>query len=162
MKIYTGPAIPTTYDPLWPSYTNLTPAQILSFQSFPQDLIKYLMTRRWLAETSGITVGGIKLNTQLSDQQKIAALKQGFDNGAITGSVSFFDASGNVQSVNSATATALYNSIVSFVQSTYSTAATLQSGVNANPATVTTRKAIDAAYAVIAPNSPSATNPSPT
>lgn len=154
-------ALPTVYDPAWMRFTNLTPAQIVAFQGFPQDLLLYASTRRWLAEISGTTVSGIPLNTQDRDQAKVSQLKQAFDAGVIAGgTVSFSDATGNIQTVNAATATALYAAIVAFVQSTYTTYANLFAGINAK--TITTRKQIDAAYAAIAPNSPSTTNPSPT
>jgi hypothetical protein len=153
--------LPKTYDPAWQAYVNLTPAQIFAFQSFPKDLVKYASLQRWRAEISGITIAGIPLTTQWSDQQKISALKQAFDAGAIS-QVSFFDADGNVQSVNAAAATAVFTGVVQFVQSTYNTLATLVAGINAATPTVTTRKQIDTAIAAVAPNSPSATNPSPT
>jgi hypothetical protein len=35
-KLYTGHIIPTTYDPQWRSYTNLTPAQIDAFKAMPE------------------------------------------------------------------------------------------------------------------------------
>jgi hypothetical protein len=149
-------ALPTTYDPTWQNYINLTPAQVVAFQSFPQDLLRYLQTRRWLAEISGITINNIPLTTQYTDQAKIAQLKQAFDNGAITGPVSFFDAQNNIRQVNATAATVIYNAMVTFVQSVYTTAATLQNGINATPPTITTRAQIDAAIAAIAPNSPSA------
>lgn len=157
-------ALPTVYDSNWQAFNNLTPQQVLAFQSFPQDLVKYAANQRWLAESSGVTIGGISVTTMDRDQAKVAQLKQAFDNGAIppTTVIPFFDANGNIQSVNAAVATILYNGVVAFVESTFKTAATLVAGINATPATITTRKQIDAAYAAIAPNSPSATTPSPT
>ncbi len=146
-------ALPTVYVPQWNGYTNLSEAQKTAFRGFPQDLMVYSQLRRWGAEISGTTVAGIPLTTQDRDQQKIAALKQAFDTGVIS-SVQFFDASGAVQTVNAAAATAIYSGVVTFVQSTYTTAATLQAQILAK--TVTTRAQIDAAYAAIAPNSPSA------
>lgn len=35
-KLYTGLAVPTTYDPQWRTYTNLTPAQIDAFKAMPE------------------------------------------------------------------------------------------------------------------------------
>ena len=160
IRLYIGPVVPMAYDPTWQTYTNLTPAQIAAFQSFPEDLLIYANTRRWMAEISGITVGGVPLTTQDRDQSKIAQLKQAFDNGTLTNPVPFSDASGATQTVDAAAATALYTAVVRFVEATYTALATLKVGI-AN-ATITSRKQIDAAYAAIAPNSPSATHPSPT
>lgn len=151
--LYTGPAIPTQYDPGWRRFTNLTPAQITSFEQFPQALLLYASQRRWQAEISGTTVGGIALTTQLQDQQKIAGLKQAFDAGVLT-STPFFDAAGNIQTVNAVAFNAIYAAVVQFVDVTYQTAAQLVVGIKGG--TITTQAQIDAAYAAIAPNSPSA------
>lgn len=159
-RLYTGPVVPLTYDPSYQTFTNLTPAQIVAFESFPQALSFYLRDRRWKAEISGFTFHGIPLTTLDRDQAKVGQLKQGFDTGAITGTVPFFDAAGNVQIVDSATASAIYNAVVNFVQLTFSVAASLQTGIGNG--TITTRLQIDQALAAVAPNSPSATNPSPT
>lgn len=35
-KLYTGPAVPITYDLQWRTYTNLTPAQIDAFKAMPE------------------------------------------------------------------------------------------------------------------------------
>ena len=35
-KLYTGAAVPITYDPQWRTYTNLTPAQIDAFKAMPE------------------------------------------------------------------------------------------------------------------------------
>lgn len=153
-------ALPSVYDPTWQSYTNLTPSQILAFQAFPQDLVFYVRSRRWMAERSGVTVASVPLTTSEGDQAKVAQLKQAFDTGAVVGTVDFFDANGTVHAVDAAAATAIYRGVVSFVQQTYSTAANLVAGINSK--SIATRKQIDAAYAAIAPNSPSATNPSST
>jgi hypothetical protein len=153
---YNGPAEPTAYDSTWQIYTNLTAAQIAWFESQPADLLNYASTRRWLAEISGTTVAGVPLGTQDRDQAKIAQIKQAFDNGALTGSVSFSDAAGNTQSVTAAMATQIYNGVVAFVQGTYMAYAALKAGIQATPPTVTSRAQIDAAFAEIAPGSPSA------
>ncbi len=149
-------ALPKSYDPLWQGYTNLTQAQVAAFKSFPEDLAIHLKFRRWQAEISGTTVGGIPLSTQDRDQLKIAALKQAFDTGALTGTIPFFDAAGNVHVVDAAAATAIYNGVVAFVAQTFKTAAQLDAAVKAASPTITSRAQIDAAYAAIAPNSPSA------
>lgn len=144
-KQYSGPPIPVTYDPLWTLFTNLTPEQVAAFQSFPQDLLKYAKPRRWLAETSGLTLNGIPIATQDRDQQKIAMLKQALDDGVLTGNIQFFDGAGNVQVMTPAQVTAMYTAVVKFVEATYDTAATVVAGIKAG--TITTRKQIDAAYA---------------
>lgn len=152
-------ALPQVFDTTWQGYTNLSAAQVAAFQAFPQDLLAYVSLRRWLAEESGITALGVPITTRASDQDKISQLKQGFDTGAITGTVSFSDAAGNTQTVNAAAATAIYTAVVQFVQSTYTAMANLKAGIKATPPTITKRSQIDAALAAIAPNSPSATNP---
>lgn len=43
--IYTGSAVPQTYNPNWRLFTNLTPAQTAAFQAFPQDLGRYMLWR---------------------------------------------------------------------------------------------------------------------
>lgn len=160
--LYTGPVVPTVWDPGWRRFTNLTAAQILVFQGFQQDLLLYAAQRRWLAEISGVNVAGIPLNTQDRDQSKIGQLKQAFDNGTLPNAtpVNFFDATGAVHAVDAVAATAIYQGIVDFVQNTYAVAANMVAGINIG--SITTRKEIDAAYAAIAPNSPSALNPSET
>lgn len=155
-------ALPTVYISGWQKFTNLTVQQVVAFESLPEALILYTKERRWQAEISGITVNGALITTALADQQKIAGLKQAIDNATITGNSNFFDGNGNVQDLSPAQVTAMYNAVVSFVKATYDTAATLVTGINATPPSVTTRKAIDAAYAAFAPNSTSAKNSSPT
>lgn len=167
IKLYQSPpnsgsndgAAPQNYDPLWQAFVNLTPSQILAFQSFPQDLIKYTSIRRWQAELSGVTVGGIPLTTDSESQSKISQLKQAFDTGAIS-QVSFKDATGNFHSVDLAAATAVYTGVVQFIQALRDAEATIVTGINGS--TITTRKQIDAAIGPLAPSSVSATNPSPT
>lgn len=147
--------LPTVWDPLWANYDNLTLQQITAFQNMPPALLRYLAQMRWQAEISGVTLNAIPLTTQDRDQQKIAGLKQAFDNGAITGTVAFSDAAGNTQIVDATATTAIYRGVVTFVQQTYATAASLKAAINATPPTVTTRVQIDQAFAAIAPNSPS-------
>ena len=107
-------ALPTTYDPAWQTYTNLTQAQIAAFAHFPQDLLIYAHQRRWEAQITIL-------------QPPTLPTSQG-----IGQAVSAF--------------TALLNAHRQLLT-------TIGSSVN-------TRKAIDAIYGPIAPNSSSAKNPS--
>lgn len=107
-------ALPTAYDPNWPTYVNLTPAQIVAFQKFPQDLLRYAAQRRWEAM---IIETDPKLMTAIPTLANIVA--------------NLF---------------AAHDRVIS--------------SINSN--TITSRSQIDAAFASIAPNSPSALNPSVT
>jgi hypothetical protein len=162
--------IPTTYDPNWAFYNDpkLTPAQIAAFQAFPQDLTKYTGTRRWQKEicstvpgvsyltasfitipsSASADIAGLQITTDLVSQQKIAAVKQAFDNGTLTGTMPFLAVNG-VRNLSAADITALYGYVVRYVQATYVTAATLLAGINASPQTITTRAQVDAAFAAI-------------
>lgn len=71
---YTGPSIPTAYDPGWQTYTNLTQEQIAAFQSFPEDLLKYLALKRWQKGISGTTWRGITIDTQDADISLITTM----------------------------------------------------------------------------------------
>lgn len=150
MSIYSGPSVPTTYDPQWIFFTNLTPTQVLAFQAFPQELAKYVGTKRWLTEIAAITLpSGINIDMNALSQQKIAALKQAIDNGTIVVPVGGFPfiALDGVHMLSAADITNLYTSVVHAVQATYSVAADLIAQINAT--TITTRAQIDAAFAAI-------------
>lgn len=153
-------ALPSAFIPGWWTFKNLTADQVLAFQGFPQDLLQYLASRRQLAEWSGVTVAGIPLLTQDKDQAKVDQMMHAFDRGVIT-TQPFFDGVGNVHVVNAAQASMIYSAVVGFVSQTFVVAKQLFDGITATPPTITTRKQIDAELAVVAPNSPSATNPSP-
>lgn len=162
-------ALPTSYDPTWPSYTNLTPQQILAFQTFPQDLVKYALLRRWLAEITTMpvtmTVQGASrtLQIDMSDrgQARIDKLARKWGSNA-TATTAFVDTTGTIFNLSAANLMTIDNAVTALVEQLHTELATLMSGINVVPPTVTTRKAIDAAYAAIVPNSPSGINPSPT
>jgi hypothetical protein len=163
-------ALPTQYDPGWQSYTDLSVEQIAAFQAFPQDLTKYIGIRRWQTEinawpagskpayitlptvAANPTISGMQLATDALSQQRIAALKQAIDNGAVAPSaiqrVPFLAVNG-VYQLTASDVTALYSYVVRYVQATYSVAATLLAQVNATPQTLTTRAPVDAAFAAI-------------
>lgn len=163
-------AIPTQYLVGWNTYTNLTSAQILAFQAFPQDLIAYIALRRWQKEicsslasgqvnyitlptsVSNPNISGLQLTTDMVSQQKIAGVKQGIDNGTITitGSTFPFLAVNGVAMLSASDITALYGYVVRYVQNTYEVAANCLAQVNAVPQTLTTRAAVDSAFAAIA------------
>lgn len=171
-RLYTGPTVPTAYDPTWQTYTNLTQAQKVAFQSFPQALQIYALIRRGLAEsstlpasialTSGAQPIAVTLTASANDKADLLGLVSDYNSGLLTGTMSFVDASNTVRTIDSTGATALYAAVSGFVKALWQAATTLMAGINASPPTVTTRAAIDAVYAPIAPNSPSATNPSAT
>jgi hypothetical protein len=150
-RTYAGPAVPTSYDPSWQLFVNLTPAQIAAFQAFPQDLTKYVGIRRWQTEIAGITLPtGVRLATDQTSQSKIAALKQAIDNGTVNSTGVFpFLALDGVHQLSAADITVLYGFVVRYVQATYVVAASLLAGVNAIPQTITTRAQVDAAFAAI-------------
>ena len=145
---YTGPAVPTTYDPLWGLYQNLTPSQILAFQSFPQDLAIYAAKQRWNKEYSPITVtiSGNTFPVDMSDRgiARVSMLKT-----SGVASVNFYAADGNVYVLSSQDIARLHNGMNTRVQNTYNVLATLLAGINATPPTVTTRDQIDTAFAAI-------------
>ena len=156
-------AIPTVYDPDWGTYTDLSPAQIAAFQAFPQDLMDYASVQRWQAEFSGtaVTYNSVLIPLTTDDRSKalVIGMRQAVDDALVT-SVSFIDASGNSHTLDVNGVKAVHGAIMTFVQTLFAA----QVGVNAaiTGATITKRSQIDAIYASIAPNSPSAKNPSPT
>jgi hypothetical protein len=145
---YTGPAVPTTYDPLWGLFQNLTPSQVLAFQSFPQDLASYAAIKRWNKEfsTFTVTIGGNTFPVDMSDRglSRVTMLKTG-----AAAIVNFYATDGNVYTLSAVQITQMLNAMNTRVQNTYSTLATLLNGINATPATITARSQIDAAFAAI-------------
>jgi hypothetical protein len=154
-RLYAGPDVPVAYDPTWQSFTNLTPAQILVFQSFPQDLNFYIRHKRWTTEISAVTlpvsaanpsISGLVLDTNTESISKIAELKQALDNGTIPASTIIpFSAVNAVANLSAADVTALYKYLVQYVLGTYAISAALLAQVNATPQSLTTRAAVDAA-----------------
>lgn len=154
-KNYTGPAIPTTYDLAWQTYTNLNDAQKAWFGSQPPFLTKCVGQARWQKEIAQLTivstntvVNGMVLDMSADSQRKIAGLKQAVDNGALTGSIPFIAVNG-IFTLAGADVSALYQACVARVQATYTVAATLLGGINASPPTVTTKAQIDTAMAAV-------------
>jgi len=158
-RLYTGPAVPATYDPTWQGYTNLTPAQIAAFQAMPQDLIKYAGQRRWQKEIgstvqgvsylsqSYITVGGIQVTTNDGDLIRLLGLNE-WAKANPNGTTSFTD-NGVAVSITAAQAAALFAAVMAFIQACRQAEATLIAGINATPPTVTSRAQVDAAFAAI-------------
>jgi hypothetical protein len=162
-------AIPTTYDPAWQTYTDLSPAQIEAFKSFPQDLAKYIGVRRWnwelclvsaagpsvpyitLPSSAGTTIAGMQLLTDAESQRKIAALKQAIDSGVLVdqGQGFPFLAVNGVYMVSAADITSIYGYVVRWVQQTYSIAAQLLAQVSATPQQISSRSAVDSAFAAV-------------
>jgi hypothetical protein len=158
-------AIPTVYVPGWGVYTNLTALQIAAFESFPQDLTNYASQRRWLAEISGTSVtytptGGTQVTIPLdtTDRSKtlLIGLRQAADDGAII-ITSFADTAGNFHTLDLTGIKAVHQAVMGFVQALFMAQTQMAAGINAS--TISKRSQIDAAYASIAPNSVSATNP---
>jgi hypothetical protein len=165
-KLYTGPTVPIAYDPAWQTYTNLTPAQIAAFQAFPQDLLKYASSRRWLAETSvlpvTVTLLGVptvlQIDTSDRGQARIDKLSRKWAANA-TATTTFVDATGTPYALNAAAIIAIDNAVTNLIEVLFTAYGQLMAGINAATPTITKRSQIDAAYATIAPNSPSAKNP---
>jgi hypothetical protein len=158
-------ALPTVYVQNWGSFTDLTSAQILAYQAFPQDLIAYIRIRRWHWEicatsttgpppfitlpASAGALAGIQLLTDQASQAKVAALKQAIDNGAVIdqGQGFPFLAVDGVHMVSAADITAIYGYLIRWVQQTYGIAAQLIAQVTSQG--ITTRAPIDAAFAAM-------------
>lgn len=162
---YTGPAVPIAWVADWNLYTNLTPAQVLAFQTFPQDLTIYAATRRWAAETTilpvQLTLAGnpVTLQVDMSDrgQARIDKLCRKWAANA-TATTQFVDTTGTVYALNAANLMALDNAVTNYIEALFTAYASNIAAINA--LTLTTRKGIDAVYAAIAPNSPSGLAPS--
>lgn len=162
-KLYQSPpgsggndgALPTTYDPQWPQYTNLTDAQKTAFKGFPQDLLTYTAQSQYLASLSGtsatIAAGAINL---LTDPISVQATTNCYLNSrdAFTAVVHFTDAAGTIHAVGVPDMKTIYGAIVKFLDTIVSTALNLIGQINATPPTVTTRAQIDSAFVAVAPN----------
>ena len=136
--LYTGPAVPMAYDPVWQTYTNLTKAQIAAFQAMPQDLAKYALIRGWQAQNKPLTVNESTV-TMVSPQATF-----GTDPTTRTMDITIkgimpskFDAA------------AVQTAATNHAQSTHDVYQTLAASINATPPTVTTRAQVDAAFAAI-------------
>lgn len=169
MSLYQSPANsggndgapPTVYDPSWPLFSNLTTSQILAFQAFPQDLMSYSMKRLNAAEISGVTVNTIPLATTGAELAKLSRFQQAMDKAAFA-TTKFIDKTGAVHTLGVPQLQQLFVGVAQFINSLYTAYDQINTAVNATPPTITTRAQIDAIYAPLAPNSPSAINPSPT
>jgi hypothetical protein len=160
-------AIPTVYDPKWPSYIDLSPAQIAAFQAFPQDLTNYVGNLRWWWEISSVpsdgsagttpyitipaghgTISGMQVMTDDRSKQLLAGLKQALDAGVLTvppGGFPFITGNG-VYMLSAQDVTNLSGFVARWVQASFMTAATLLAGINAIPQTITTRAQVVAAF----------------
>lgn len=155
-KSYTGPAVPTAYEASWQTYTNLTQPQIAAFQAFPADLVKYASFKRWAKEVSPLTisdnanatVNGVVLDMGSESQRYMSDAKQAFDNGTLTGSISF-NAKDGAHTFNAADIASIYAAKTERIQETRTALGTLVVGINAAPPTITSRAQIDAAFAVL-------------
>lgn len=166
-------ALPTAYDPAWRSYSaGLTQAQSLAFEAFPQDLLFYAETRRWLAENDGafqvsVTVtplgslNPVTIPVFSDDRSKtlLIGLRQGIDDNIET-TQQFKDANGNWTLLDATGIRTVHSAVFNYVASLFAAENQIHQGVAGK--TITTRKQIDAIFAAIAVNSPSAINPSAT
>jgi hypothetical protein len=160
-------ALPKVYDPNWQRYKNLTPAQVVAFQSFPQDLMKYAILRRWLTSLSGTTasvtpIGAfvpiiIQLKTDGDSMRNTIAMRQAIDDGLIT-TIPYADINNNPIMLDATNAKMVHQAMAAFLANIFNAYAQIVRGINRS--TITTRKQIDAIYAPLAPNSPSGLNPS--
>jgi hypothetical protein len=154
--------LPQVYDVTWQTYTNLTPAQIAAFKSFPQFLNFYAGLRRWLAEISGtaVTYNSVLIPLATDDRSKllVAAMRQAVDDGLIA-TAAFVDVSGNSHTLDVNGVKAVHQAIMGFVQALFAAHVSVIVGINATPQTITNPLQIDAVFAPLAPNSPSALNP---
>lgn len=162
-RAYGGPAIPTTWDPSWNSFTNLTPAQIAAFQAFPQDLTLYTSSQRWQFENrmfaanrvplpnNYVTIGGVpvypsadnigKITAMALDAQMNAADSYTFTVSAPPPTVGL----ATVYTLTAAQAIALFSGVRAYVQQCRDIEGQLVNGINGG--TITSRAQIDAAFA---------------
>ncbi len=143
--------LPAAYDPNWPIYQNLTSQQILTFQSFPQDLKMYASTARWHKEianaTSGfIIVSGVPIDMSEANRALLLGLARAADRNINGGTFSFTD-NGVGITLTAAQGIALVDVVMSYIQTCRTAEKTMLDGINAK--TITTRTQIDAAFAAI-------------
>lgn len=144
-------ALPTKYDPLYRTYSDISAAQIAVFEAFPQDLIKYAGTRRWQKEIAGIMVNGMAVSTAEADRSLLNGLAITAQRSPPDKTFSFTD-NGVAYTLTSAQALALFDAVSGYIQACRSAEATLIAAINPTPPvqpTVTSRAQIDAAFAAI-------------
>ena len=124
----------------WRQYTPPTPADPTAIE-----LKRYAADARWQKETGGMTLpSGARIATDTAAQTKIAAAKDAFDNGTLTGTISFKTDSGFTDA-DAATVTAVYAAVVTHVQGCYVTERSVCGQIDSG--TITTFAQIDEAFA---------------
>ena len=109
------------------------------------ELKTYAAGARWQKETGGMTLpNGARIATDTAAQTKIAAAKDAFDNGTLTGTISFKTDSGFTDA-DAATVTAVYAAVVGHVQGCYVTERSVCDQIDSG--TITTFAQIDEAFA---------------
>jgi hypothetical protein len=126
--IYTGPAVPTAYNPNWGRFKNLTEAQVAWFQSQPEDLTKYAHVARWQLHQKcfGASVALVK------------GLQPPYDDASTP------VATPDIASLHAAV-TAQITDSAKQIEASYATLAAVNAGISAK--TITSRAQIDAALA---------------
>lgn len=108
----------------------------------PTGLIAYAAAKRWRVETGGFTLAGMQIASDATAQTKITATKTAFDNGTLSGTISFKTRSGWV-AADAATVNAVYAALVAHVQACYATERSVSDAIAAG--TITTIAQIDSA-----------------
>jgi hypothetical protein len=111
-----------------------------------QDELKaYAAARRWLVETGGVVIGGIKVATDRESQSMLNAAYN-LAQGNPSFSTMWKGADGNFNVVNAETMIALAQTVGAFVASCFTAEAAVVNGINAG--NITTIAQVDAAIVV--------------
>lgn len=156
-------ALPTTYDPAWQGYTDLTPAQIAAFQAFPQDLVKYAGARRWQKENCFVVAGITYLSQNYITVDGIQVVAPAQNAGLLLGlaywaqrnpgKTTSFTNNGTAVTITTDQALSICDGVTAYVQACRSAEALLLGEINATPPAVTSRAQIDAEFAAISQGS---------
>ena len=116
----------------------------------PAGLLAYAANARFNKEIAGLTVDGSAIATDRGTQAQVTGAYNFLTaNPSLT--LQWKAADGSWATVNLAAITAIANAIAGHVQACFAAEATLDAGINATPATVTTFAQIDAAIAAVTP-----------
>lgn len=113
----------------------------------PVLLAGYAAFKRWLTSISGVAVSGVQIATDDASRGMIAEVKQNFDNGAITGTVSFKALSGWV-TLTGPQITSVNQAVVAHIQACFAAEAAADAAITAG--TCTTFAQVDAFFQSIA------------
>jgi hypothetical protein len=115
---------------------------------FPAGLLAYAAAARFAKETGGITFNGAAVQTDRETQAQLSGAYN-YVQVAPSATIQWKQADGSFISLNAAAITAVATAVAVHVQACFGAEATLAAGINASPPMVTTKAAIDAAFAAI-------------